>query len=121
MLTLSRYCQTRPRLLPYRSRHRSADLPLPLLLYRGALCLVPFGLGTYRSNHEGNLEELRLVLHIAVTRIDITSENAWTCHLIVFGSSLLFSFFDVLIADMIWIWTLLKGKMRLPTVLNASL
>jgi len=57
---------------------------------------------------------------IAVTRVGITPGNAWTYHSIVFGGSLVFSFFDILIVDAIWCWTLLRGKMRLPPVNGAS-
>lgn len=48
---------------------------------------------------------------IAVTRIGIEPNDAWTYHSIVFGGSLVFSFFDVLVVDMIWGWTLKKGRM----------
>jgi hypothetical protein len=57
---------------------------------------------------------------IALTQITIEPENAWTYHSILFGGSLVFSFMDVLCVELIWAWTLLKGKMRLPPVLNAS-
>ncbi|KAM0715045.1 hypothetical protein Q7P37_009510 [Cladosporium fusiforme] len=57
---------------------------------------------------------------IAVARIDITPEDAWTYHSIVFGGSLVFSFFDILIWDGIWAWALWKGRMRLSAVLVAS-
>jgi hypothetical protein len=57
---------------------------------------------------------------IVVTKVNITPETAWTYHSIVFGGSLVFSFVDILIFDLIWVWTLLKGKMRLPPVINAS-
>jgi hypothetical protein len=57
---------------------------------------------------------------IALTQITIEPDNAWTYHSILFGGSLVFSFFDVLIVEIAWAWTLLKGKMRLPPVLNAS-
>jgi hypothetical protein len=57
---------------------------------------------------------------IVVTKVNITPETAWTYHSIVFGGSLVFSFVDILVFDLIWAWTLLKGKMRLPPVINAS-
>lgn len=53
---------------------------------------------------------------IAVTRVGITPDDAWTYHSIVFGGSLVFSFFDVLVVDALWAWRLMKGKMRLPPV-----
>ncbi|OQO06516.1 hypothetical protein B0A48_08299 [Cryoendolithus antarcticus] len=55
-----------------------------------------------------------LLWAIAVTTIGITPENAWTYHSIVFGGSVVFSFFDILIVDTLWASTLLKGKMRVP-------
>ncbi|KAM0705518.1 hypothetical protein Q7P35_006877 [Cladosporium inversicolor] len=57
---------------------------------------------------------------IALTQITIRPENAWTYHSVLFGGSLVFSFVDVLLVELIWAWTLLKEKMRLPPVLNAS-
>lgn len=57
---------------------------------------------------------------IALTQITIESDNAWTYHSILFGGSLVFSFVDILLVELIWAWTLLKGKMRLPPVLNTS-
>lgn len=53
---------------------------------------------------------------IAVSEIGITPDDAWTYHSIVFGGSLVFSFFDILIVDVIWAWKLLRGKMHLPPV-----
>ncbi|KAK5712883.1 hypothetical protein LTR17_017852 [Elasticomyces elasticus] len=53
---------------------------------------------------------------ITVSKIGITPENAWMYHSIVFGGSLVFSFFDILIVDLIWAWTLLKGRMTLRPV-----
>lgn len=57
---------------------------------------------------------------IAVTRIGITPDNAWTYHSVVFGGSLVFSFFDILVFDGVWAWVLMRGKMRLSAVLVAS-
>ena len=56
---------------------------------------------------------------IVVTKIDMTPDTAWRYYAIVFGGSLVFSFFDILIVDLIWVWTLLKGKMTLPPVVEA--
>ncbi|KAK3069947.1 hypothetical protein LTR53_011304 [Teratosphaeriaceae sp. CCFEE 6253] len=53
---------------------------------------------------------------IAVSRIGITPETAWTYHSIVFGGSLVFSFFDILIVDAAWGWALLKGRVTLPPI-----
>ena len=56
---------------------------------------------------------------IAVTRIDIQPENAWTYHSVVFGGSLVFGSFVIVVFVGIWAWNLIRGKMRLPPVLNA--
>ncbi|GAB7349226.1 hypothetical protein MBLNU459_g8390t1 [Dothideomycetes sp. NU459] len=53
---------------------------------------------------------------VVVSKIGITPEDAWTYHSIVFGGSLVFSFFDILIVDGIWAWRLLRGRMILPTI-----
>ncbi|KAH0397588.1 hypothetical protein KCU89_g8117, partial [Aureobasidium melanogenum] len=53
---------------------------------------------------------------IVVSKANITPSDAWTYHSIVFGGSLVFSFFDVLIVDLVWLWSLLRGKMRLPKI-----
>ncbi|KAH6892206.1 hypothetical protein B0T10DRAFT_537316 [Thelonectria olida] len=44
---------------------------------------------------------------------DLDEDNAWTYHSLVFGGSLVFSFIDVVIVDMLWVWTLMTGKARL--------
>jgi hypothetical protein len=44
---------------------------------------------------------------------NLNAEDAWTYHSLVFGGSLIFSFFDILIVLVLWMWRLLKGKMRL--------
>jgi len=56
---------------------------------------------------------------IAVSRIGITPDDAWTYHSIVFGGSLVFSLLDVLVFDAIWAWTLLKGHMTLSRIHTA--
>ncbi|THY80908.1 hypothetical protein D6C92_10517 [Aureobasidium pullulans] len=53
---------------------------------------------------------------IVVSKAHITPEDAWTYHSIVFGGSLVFSFFDVLVVHLVWAWALLRGKMRLPAI-----
>lgn len=45
--------------------------------------------------------------------------DAWTYHSLVFGGSLVFSFFDILVFDGIWAWRLRKGKMRLEALREA--
>ncbi|KAF6785725.1 hypothetical protein CSOJ01_15549 [Colletotrichum sojae] len=39
--------------------------------------------------------------------------SAWTYHRWVFGGSLVFSFVDILVVDGIWVWALMKGRMKL--------
>ena len=53
---------------------------------------------------------------IAVTQIGVTPDNAWKYDSIVFGGSLVFSFFDILIVDGLWVWTLLRSRMSLPPI-----
>jgi hypothetical protein len=53
---------------------------------------------------------------IVVSKAHITLEDAWTYHSVVFGGSLVFSFFDVLVVDGVWVWALLRGRMRLPRI-----
>ncbi|THY48304.1 hypothetical protein D6C77_08885 [Aureobasidium pullulans] len=53
---------------------------------------------------------------IVVSKAHITPEDAWTYHSIVFGGSLVFSFFDVLVVDLVWAWALLRGTMRLSVI-----
>lgn len=56
---------------------------------------------------------------VAVTKIGITPNDAWTYHSIVFGGSLVFSFFDILLVDAIWAWCLAKARMTVRAVTNA--
>jgi hypothetical protein len=44
---------------------------------------------------------------------DLNAEDAWTYHSLVFGGSLVFSFFDILLFLVLWAWRLRKGRMRL--------
>lgn len=44
---------------------------------------------------------------------DLNAGDAWTYHSLVFGGSLVFSFFDILLVNGIWAWTLVTGKVRL--------
>lgn len=53
---------------------------------------------------------------IAVSKVGITPDDAWTYHAVVFGGSLVFSFFDISLFVCAWAWRLGKGKMRLPPV-----
>jgi hypothetical protein len=50
---------------------------------------------------------------IACQTADLSVENAWTYHALVFGGSLVFSFVDILIFDGFWIWRLRAGKTKL--------
>jgi len=53
---------------------------------------------------------------IVVSKAHITPNDAWTYHSVVFGGSLVFSFFDILVVGFAWVWALLRGKMRLPKI-----
>ncbi|KAL8789289.1 MAG: hypothetical protein Q9213_001212 [Squamulea squamosa] len=44
---------------------------------------------------------------------ELNASDAWTYHSVVFGGSLVFSFFSVAVVDALWTWKLLKGKLRL--------
>lgn len=44
---------------------------------------------------------------------DLTGRHAWTYHSLVFGGSLVFSFVDVVLVNIIWSWTLATGRARL--------
>lgn len=50
---------------------------------------------------------------------ELNASDAWTYHSLVFGGSLVFSFFDVLLFLILWGRRLLKGKMRLEIFHNA--
>ncbi|KAF2870511.1 hypothetical protein BDV95DRAFT_574002 [Massariosphaeria phaeospora] len=50
---------------------------------------------------------------IACQTAELNPEDAWTYHSLVFGGSLVFSFFDILVVDGLWAWTLRKGRARL--------
>lgn len=43
----------------------------------------------------------------------LDASRAWTYHSFVFGGSLVFSFLDIVIFDAFWIWSLVKGRMKL--------
>jgi len=45
--------------------------------------------------------------------VDLGAGDAWTYHSLVFGGSLVFSFFTVIIADGVWWIRLARGKMRM--------
>ena len=49
-----------------------------------------------------------------VTTLD--ADHAWTYHSLVFGGSLVFSFFAVGVLDGLWAWTLKKGKGKLSHI-----
>ncbi|TVY41588.1 hypothetical protein LSUB1_G002374 [Lachnellula subtilissima] len=44
---------------------------------------------------------------------DLDEADAWTYHSLVFGGSLVFSFFDILVFDALWAWRLREGKTEL--------
>lgn len=46
----------------------------------------------------------------------LDASDAWTYHSLVFGGSLVFSFFIVLLTDGFWVWMLWKGKMSVSAL-----
>ncbi|KAK3697493.1 hypothetical protein LTR37_017439 [Vermiconidia calcicola] len=58
---------------------------------------------------------------IVMTQVDVTPNNAWTYHSIIFGGSLVFSLLDISVVVVLWAWRLLKGKMSVPPVVDARL
>lgn len=46
----------------------------------------------------------------------LDASDAWTYHSLVFGGSLVFSFFVVLLTDGFWVWILWKGKMSISAL-----
>lgn len=46
----------------------------------------------------------------------LDAEHAWTYHSLVFGGSLVFSFFDVVVVVGLWAWSLRKGKGRVSRI-----
>ena len=52
--------------------------------------------------------------------VHLDPSNAWIYHSLVFGGSLVFSFFDILLFDALWAFRLLKGNMRLENFMEAA-
>ncbi|KAL4779445.1 hypothetical protein BJX76DRAFT_365246 [Aspergillus varians] len=48
--------------------------------------------------------------------VHLDPDNAWTYHSLVFGGSLVFSFFEILVVDLIWARRFLSGKLGLDTI-----
>lgn len=67
--------------------------------------------------HQSLVSNLAYVLPWAIVCqvVDLKPENAWTYHSLVFGGSLVFSFFDIILFDAMWIWTLLNGRVKLDS------
>jgi hypothetical protein len=57
---------------------------------------------------------------VVVTQINITADDAWKYHSIVFGGSLVFSFVDIFLVDTVWAWTLLRGRMSVSPVCRST-
>jgi len=49
---------------------------------------------------------------IACQVVDLNAGDAWTYHSLVFGGSLVFSFFTIIAVDGIWGFRLMTGKMN---------
>lgn len=48
--------------------------------------------------------------------VNLNPANAWTYHSLVFGGSLVFSFVEILIVDILWAWISLREKLSINTV-----
>jgi len=53
---------------------------------------------------------------IAVSRISMTPNNAWTYHSVIFGGALVFDFCNVTIVCALWAWLLVRGRVWLAPV-----
>jgi hypothetical protein len=53
---------------------------------------------------------------IACQITNLNSANAWTYHSLVFGGSLVFSFVEILIIDLLWAWKFLRARLSTDTV-----
>jgi hypothetical protein len=53
---------------------------------------------------------------IAVTKVGMTPDNAWSYDSIIFGGALVFDFFDVSLTCGLWAWLLMKGRIHLAPV-----
>jgi Na+-driven multidrug efflux pump len=53
---------------------------------------------------------------IVVTKVKWEQAEAWKFYAIIFGGSLVFSFFNVALVLVLWVWRLMDGKMRLQPV-----
>jgi len=51
---------------------------------------------------------------------NLDADNAWTYHSVVFGGSLVFSFFDVLLFVGLWVWKLKRGTLKIGRVRQVS-
>ncbi|EEP80249.1 conserved hypothetical protein [Uncinocarpus reesii 1704] len=51
---------------------------------------------------------------------NLNAKDAWTYHSLVFGGSLVFSFFTVLVVDGLWAWILLTGRAYLEAFHDAE-
>jgi len=50
----------------------------------------------------------------------LNANDAWIYHSLVFGGSLVFSFFDISLFVTLWTWKLRRGTLRLGKVRHAS-
>jgi len=56
---------------------------------------------------------------IAVSRIGMTPNNAWTYHSVIFGGALVFDFCNVTIVCVLWAWMLARGRIWLAPVYSS--
>ncbi|KAE8352396.1 hypothetical protein BDV28DRAFT_157915 [Aspergillus coremiiformis] len=48
--------------------------------------------------------------------VDLNPDNAWTYHSLVFGGSLVFTFVEIVIVDLLWAWRFLQGKLSIDLI-----
>lgn len=53
---------------------------------------------------------------IVVTKVKMAEADAWTFYSIIFGGALVFDFFNVGLVVVLWVWRIMKGKIRLQPV-----
>lgn len=85
------------------------------ILYAVSIQLVTVLLATRTSWYLGQslVSNLCYVLPWAIVCqvVELSPENAWMYHGLVFGGSLVFSFGEVVVVDGVWVWLLRRGRL----------
>jgi hypothetical protein len=53
---------------------------------------------------------------IVVTVVKMDQAHAWTFYSIIFSGALVFDFFNVGLVVLLWVWSLMRGKVKLLAV-----